>query len=139
MAGNDIVKLGDMSQVGIVVRDADKVIEAWSSTFGFSNWRYVDRSGTDAKGRSFKYKVAHSKFGPIDFELIQPIEGRIVQSRLLETYGEAIHHIAFPVPNVAEATAQLEGRPGIKVVFKGDPFCYIEIPGGVTIELVPQR
>lgn len=139
MADKGIVKLGDISQIGIAVRDADKVVEAWSSTFGFSNWHYQERGGIDAKGRPWKTKIVISKFGPIDFELIQPVEGRIVQSRLLETYGEAIHHIAFPVADVEQATAQLEGRSGYKIVFKGDPFTYIEIPGGVTIELVPQR
>ncbi|MDD5038760.1 MAG: VOC family protein [Dehalococcoidales bacterium] len=139
MADKGIVKLGDICQIGIAVRDADKVVEAWSKNFGFSNWRYVERGGIDAKGRPWKTKLVMSKFGPVEFELIQPLEGRIVQSRLLETYGEGIHHIAFPVPDVAKSTAQLEGREGIKIVLKGDAFTYAEIPGGVTIELLPPR
>ena len=133
-----IVRLGDMTQVGIAVHDADKVMEAWSSNFGFSNWHENERGGIDAKGRPWKVRLVHTNLGPIDFEFIQPLEGRIAQSRLLETHGEGIHHIAFPVADVAEATAQLEGRPGFRIALKMESATYIEIPGGVTIELVRQ-
>jgi len=139
MADTGLVKLGNLCQVGIAVKDADKVIEAWSSAFGFSDWRSQEIGGIDAKGRSWKARIVISQFGSMSFELIQPLEGRIAQSRLLETYGEGIHHLQFPVANLAEETARLEGRPGFRVVLKTDRFSYIEVPGGVTIELVPPR
>jgi len=134
-----LVKLGYMCQVGFAVRDADKVIEAWKSAFGFDKWRFDERSGIDAKGRPWKARLAHYQFGPMDFELVQPAEGRIVQSRFLDAHGDGIHHIAFPVENVAAETAKLEGRPGFKLVLKDARISYIDVPGGVTIELVPPR
>jgi catechol 2,3-dioxygenase-like lactoylglutathione lyase family enzyme len=137
MANEGIIKLGDISQIGIAVQDADKIIQAWSLAFGFNNWRYQDMGGIDAKGRSWKAKLCFYKLGPIDLELIQPVEGRIAQSRQLETRGDGVHHIAFPVANVLETAAQFEGRPGFRIVLKTERFTYIEIPGGVTIELVP--
>lgn len=138
MSNEEIVKLGDVCQVGIVVKDANKVVEAWKTAFGFDKWRYDEMAGIDAKGRNYKARLVHYQFGPMDFELIQPVEGRIVHSRFLETYGEGIHHIAFPVADVATETAKLEKRPDFKLVIKTDRIAYFDTPGGI-FELVPLR
>ena len=139
MTNTDIIKVGDICQVGVAVRDADPLVELLTSTFGFGNWRVEDRGGVDAKGRSWQTKLTHSQFGPMDVELIQPVEGRIDQSSWLEKHGDGIHHIAFPVEDVAAATAQIEGRPGFRILFKGPTFTYIEVLGGMIIEFVPKR
>lgn len=146
MAGSDIVKLNKMVQVGIAVHDADSVVEAWNQAFGFSNWEIRERKGIDGKGRPWGTKLVISHMGSMQYELIQPLEGRIAQSRLLDSYGDGIHHIMFTVDDVEEETNKLDGRPGFRVVWKGKEedsdkirLSYIEVPGGVTIELVNPR
>ncbi|MFH1032107.1 MAG: VOC family protein [Chloroflexota bacterium] len=134
-----VVKLGNMCQVGFAVKDADKVVEAWKSAFGFDKWTYNERAGKDAKGRPWRAKLAHYQLGAIDLELVQPAEGRIAQSKFIDTHGDGIHHVAFPVQNVAADTLKLENRPGFKLVLKNERISYIDIPGGVMIELVPPR
>jgi methylmalonyl-CoA/ethylmalonyl-CoA epimerase len=139
MVDSGIIKLGNVRQIGIAVRDPAPLIEALSSSFGFNDWKSYVSAGTDAKGRPWKTKITHNQWGPMDFELIQPIEGRILQSSWIEKHGDGIHHIAFPVADVAAATAQIEGRPGFKILLKGPAFTYIEVLGGMIIELVPLR
>ena len=138
MADSGIIKIGQVKQVGIAVRNTSELVEALSSTFGFSDWRTVMRGGVDAKGRPWQTSLTHCQWGPMDIELIQPVEGRIVQSSWIEKHGDGIHHIAFPVPDVRAATAQIEGRPGFKILLKGPTFTYIEVCGGMIIELVPE-
>lgn len=143
MASSRIVKLNKLIQVGIAVRNADKVAESWSKAFGFSNWETLERRGTDTKGRPWGAKLVLGRMGSMQYELIEPLEGKIAQSRLLDTYGEGIHHIKFTVEDVAKETAKLAGRSGFRVVWQdvdantgNARLSYVEIPGGVTIELV---
>jgi len=138
MANSGIIKIGEVKQVGIAVRDTAALVEALSSTFGFGNWHTVMRGGVDAKGRPWQTALTHSQWGPMDFELIQPVEGRIVQSSWLDKHGDGIHHIAFPVPDVKAATEMIEGRSGFKILLKGPTFTYIEVCGGMIIEFVPE-
>jgi methylmalonyl-CoA/ethylmalonyl-CoA epimerase len=133
------VKLYKMIQVGFAVHNADKIAKIWSDAFGFSNWRSHERSGIDGKGNPWRTKLVISRMGEVDFELIEPIQGRIAQSRMLETYGEGIHHIMFTVDDFDATMSQLTGRPGFRVVIKTDTLSYIEVPGGVTYEIVGFR
>jgi len=89
------LELKTVDQIGIAVKDIDKVIETWSSMFGIGPWTFRDIGGTDAKGRSWKARLAFAYLGPLQIELIQPLEGRIIQSRFLETFGEGVHHLGF--------------------------------------------
>ena len=138
MANTGIVKLGNMIQVGIAVHDADKVAEAWSSAFGFTDWNERDFTGVEADGSPWKNRLIITKLGPMAFELMQPVRGRRTQAEFLDKHGDGIHHIAFRVGNLAEATAKLLARPGFKlVVAHPNRLSYIEIPGGFIIELWP--
>jgi methylmalonyl-CoA/ethylmalonyl-CoA epimerase len=138
MANSGIIKVGRVCQVGIAVANTAPLVEALSSTFGFSDWSNELRGGIDAKGRSWKTNLTKSQWGQTEIELIQPVEGRIVQSSWMDKHGDGIHHIAFPVPDVKTATAQIEGRPGFKILLKGSTFTYVEVLGGMIIELVPE-
>ena len=132
------VQLGEVNQIGIVVKNIDKVIESWSSMFGLGPWNFRDKADTDAEGRPFKVRIAHSYIGTLNIELIQPVEGRIFQSRFLDEHGEGIHHLGFYVDDVDEEAANLVAQ-GAKVLFT-DPgqFAYMDSggPGGVIFELI---
>ena len=136
--GTHKLQLKTVDQISIAVKDIDKVIETLSSMFGLGPWTFLDLSGTDAKGRSWKARVAHTYLGPVDIELVQPVEGRIVQSRFLDTFGEGLHHLGFFVDDVDGEVSNLLAL-GAKLLIK-DPgrFAYLETggPSGVIFELM---
>lgn len=132
------LELKTVDQIGIAVKDIDKVIETWSSMFGIGPWTFRDISGTDAKGRSWKARLAFAYLGPLQIELIQPLEGRIIQSRFLETLGEGVHHLGFYVNDVDGEVANLQAQ-GAKLLLT-DPgnFAYLDSGGtrGIIFELI---
>ena len=130
------VKMAD--QISYAVKDIDKVIEAWSSLYGIGPWTFRENGGTDAKGRSWKIRMAFAYLGPVQIELVQCTEGRIFQSRFLDTWGEGLHHIGFYVDDVDAEAANLVAQ-GAKL-FIQDPgnFAYLDAggPGGAIFELM---
>ncbi len=135
------LQLKTVDQVGVVVKDIDKVIESWSAMFGISRWTCIDNSGTDAKGQPVKLRLAFTRLGPVQLELIQPVEGRIFHSDFLDTHGEGLHHLGFYVDDlegevknlIAQGTKILSARQGI--------YAYLDSsePGGVIFELIKRR
>ena len=132
------LQLKTVDQISIAVKDIDKVIESWSSMFGIGPWSFTDIGGTDAKGRSWKARMAFAYLGPLQVELVQPVEGRIFQSRFLDTFGEGLHHLGFYVDDVDGEVSKLLAQ-GAKLILT-DPgnFAYLESggPGGVIFELM---
>jgi len=136
--GTHKLQLKTVDQVSIAVKDIDKVVESWSPMFGIGPWTYTDIGGTDAKGRPWKARLAFAYLGPLQIELVQPVEGRIFQSRFLDTFGEGLHHLGFYVDDVDGEASNLVAR-GAKLLLT-DPgnFAYLESggPGGVIFELM---
>ncbi len=127
-----------IDQISYAVKDIDKTIESWSRLYGIGPWTYRDNGGLDAKGRPWKIKMAFTRVGPVEIELVQCIEGRIFQSRFLDTWGEGIHHIGFYVDDVETEVKKLVAQ-GVKV-FLHDPgrFAYLDAGGvgGAIFELI---
>jgi catechol 2,3-dioxygenase-like lactoylglutathione lyase family enzyme len=93
------VKLPALGQVGVVVRDVERVMEFYSSTFRIGPW--VTREG-DSEARAgdeiyrYKTKAAFAQLGPIILELFQLTEGRSpVHSDFLDKGREGVHHLGF--------------------------------------------
>ncbi len=132
------LQLKKVDQIGIVVRDADKVMESWAKLFGIGPWRSEERGGTDAKGRPWKARLAFANLGTVQLELIQAVEGRLFHSRFLEEHGEGIHHLGFYADDVDGEAANLV-KQGAKVLFANPGnFIYLDTggPGGVIFELI---
>ena len=123
-------------QISWAVKHIDETIEAWSSIYGMGPWTFDENSGLDVKGRLWKCRMAFAYIGAIQIELVQCVEGRIVQSRFLEIWGEGVHHVGFQVDDV-DATVQHFVSRGAKVVIH-DPgyFAYLDAggPGGAIFE-----
>ena len=94
------VALPTTVQIGMVVRNIDKVMQFYSSAFSIGPW--LTRDGeTEAKtpdGRVHKYKTktAFAHLGPAQLELFQVTEGRSpVHSDWLDKGYEGVHHLGF--------------------------------------------
>jgi methylmalonyl-CoA/ethylmalonyl-CoA epimerase len=127
-----------IGQISYAVKDIDKTIESWSRLYGIGPWTFRENGGLDAKGRPWKARLAFARVGPVEIELVQCIEGRIFQSRFLDTWGEGVHHIGFYVDDV-EAEVKKLAAQGVKVLLH-DPgrFAYLDAGGvgGAIFELI---
>ena len=127
-----------VDHISYAVKDIDQAVEAWSRLYGIGPWSYKENGGTDAKGRPWKIRMAFAYLGPMEIELVQCTEGRIFQSRFLDTWGEGLHHIGFYVDDVDAETANLVAQ-GCKL-FIHDPgnFAYLDAggAGGAIFELI---
>jgi len=142
------VKLPPVSQVGMVVKDLDKVMQFYASTFGIGPWVVKEGEYRELKVRdqfySCKTKVARADFGPIELELFQVIEGRSLHSEFLDRDREGVHHFGFFVSG--EDKEQIIGELeeiGINVVQAAERpnvrFAFLDTEkegGGVFFELI---
>lgn len=131
-------KMKAIDQISYAVKDIDKTVEAWSRLYGIEPWTYRENGGVDAKGRPWKVRMAFAYVGPVEIELVQCTEGRIFQSRFLDTWGEGLHHIGCYVDDVDTEVQNLVSQ-GVKL-FIHDPgrFAYLDAggAGGAIFELI---
>jgi methylmalonyl-CoA/ethylmalonyl-CoA epimerase len=135
------VKPTAIAQVSWAVKDIDKVVESWSKLYGFGPWTYRENGGLDGKGRPWKIRMAFTQVGPLEIELVQCTEGRIVQSRFLDTWGEGVHHIGWHVDDVDAAVASLTAQGARLIVHDPGQFAYLDAggPGGAIFELMQKK
>jgi methylmalonyl-CoA/ethylmalonyl-CoA epimerase len=130
------LKLESIDQIGVVVRDIDKVIESWSKLLGIGPWNSTEMETTDRAGRKAKTRLAFANIGPLQIELIQSVEGKTFYTDFLEKHGEGIHHLCVRVDDLDATTANL-GKKGVKLLFgRRGRFAYMDTvnPGGVMFE-----
>jgi len=144
------VSLPPVNQICIVVKDIDRAVEYFSSIYGLGPFRTVDISleGALLRGRrvNTKIKAAFTRSGPIQIELIQPVEGENIYTEFLESKGEGVHHLGFHVDNLDSMLAEL-AKEGIEPLFYhslpqfGAAFAYVASDriGGVIFELIERR
>ena len=132
------LQLKTVDQVSFAVKDIDKVIEAWSSLYGIGPWTFRENGGTDAKGRPWNIRMAFAYLGPVQIELVQCTEGRIFQSRFLDTWGEGLHHLGFYVDDVDAEAADLVAQGAKLLITDPGNFAYLDAggPGGAIFELM---
>jgi len=109
----------DLVQIGVVVRDLDRAIAVLSEVFGIGPFRTIDWPPADrtdirkfyyGKPGNFTARMAFTELGPVELELIQPLEGKSVWANFLEKHGEGIHHIRFNVPDLEPMIEYLAGH-----------------------------
>ncbi|MFC1938783.1 VOC family protein [Chloroflexota bacterium] len=82
-------------------------------------------------------RVALTKVGPVELELIQPVAGDIVYSDHINKYGEGINHLCFTVDSVDKTIGILE-EEGFPVLQSGralheDYFAYFDTSGPLKV------
>ncbi len=142
------VTLPAVKQIGIVVKDIEKTASYYTSTFGIGPFSIHDIKidGVILRGKpiSLNMKVAFAQSGPIQVELIQPVEGENLYTEFLASKGEGLHHLAFEVEDLKATLTEL-AKDGIEPVFHHDlgfaAFAYVNSDriGGVIIELLWNR
>lgn len=117
----------DFVQIGVIVKDMDQTIKALSKVFGIGpfrtiTWPPADRTDVQkfyyGKPGNFTARMAFTELGPIELELIQPLEGESIWANFLKEHGEGIHHIRFNVSDV-EPVIEYMAKHSVEVAQSG--------------------
>lgn len=135
-------------QVGLIVRDIERSIEAYSQVFGLPKPEIVVTDEPEIAHTRFRgqpadarARLAFFEMGQVSLELIEPIGGPSTWREFLDDRGEGVHHIAFVVSDTDEVVKSLEGR-GMGVIQQGDyaggRYTYVDSASalGVILELL---
>jgi hypothetical protein len=120
------VELKSPVQIGIVVRDLDHTTRLLGSLFGIGPFRFIEWPNHPDSKYFYRGKEEHIKIrqafvqvGPLELELIQPIEGeRNAYREFLELKGGGIHHILFELDDMDQAVRSLS-QTGVEVLQAG--------------------
>ena len=137
-----------ITQVGLVVKDIQKSIDAYCDVFGFPRPNVIitdayEKAQTNFRGQpSFaRAKLAFFDFGQVQIELIEPIGEPSTWKEVLDAKGEGIHHIAFQIKGTGQVVQYLEGK-GIPLVqqgqYTGGMYSYLDASQklGLVLELL---
>jgi 4-hydroxyphenylpyruvate dioxygenase-like putative hemolysin len=135
------VQIANLSHVGIAVRSVERTAKFLSSIWNIGDPEVYDYEAKQEDlffGEAFKLRIAHVKVGPLQIELLEPLDVKSIWSKFIEEKGEGIHHIALGVSNYDEmvkVTQEKGHKLLVSAVFEGCRWCYFDTsPGGIVIE-----
>jgi 4-hydroxyphenylpyruvate dioxygenase-like putative hemolysin len=134
-----------VDQVSYVVEDLERSLPRYEALFGPFEIAVAPLRDCRIRGETAgcTLKVAVNRSGPVEIELIQPLDGRTPHGEHLRAHGEGLHHVRFRVQGLEAKLAELE-RDGYTAIFckRFGPtvaFAYLETPpelGRSVIELL---
>jgi hypothetical protein len=139
--------LGPIDQVAFVVRDLHASLPAYEAMFGPFQVHEATFTPADIQYRgepaNAVIAVAMGWSGNLQIELIQPVSGAAVFDEHLRDHGEGLHHVRYPVADMAAKATQLVDA-GFTVVMEGHRsngthWAYLEAPvqfGHTLFELI---
>ena len=144
--------LGNLSQIGFVVRDIDKLVEEMRRVLKVEPTtvidfvpKKVDYYGAPANSTA---RIAFYEFCNVQLEFIQPVNGESIWRDFLNQGKEGLHHIRFSVDdedfeqmhkNMAESDIN-PCQEGHSVVSPGKRWCYFDTEDslGFVVEVFNQ-
>lgn len=106
------MELPPVTQIGVVVKDLDKSMELYSKTFGIGPFDRVfevvpDKNWYMGEQSPVRLKAGQARWGTMEYELIQPMEGKSVHQDFLDVHGEGLHHLAVDVRDYDEIVQKM--------------------------------
>jgi methylmalonyl-CoA/ethylmalonyl-CoA epimerase len=113
-------------QICVVVRDLDVSMRTYVHEYGIGPWDIyefnpdtVNDMHEDGEPVERSFRLALSKIGQMQWELIQPLDDESIYARFLAANGEGVHHVGVAVPSYDETITAIEEK-GNRVVFGGE-------------------
>jgi len=147
---NETPNLGTatVTQIGLVVADIDKSIDAYCAVLGLPRPNVIvtdeyAKAQTSYRGHPTpaRAKLAFFDLGQVSLELIEPVGEPSTWKEALEKNGEGVHHIAFQIKDTAQVVKNLESN-GIEMVqqgqYSGGMYTYMDATQklGLVLELL---
>ena len=116
-----------ITQVAVVVKDLKRTMENYHRVMGWAPWSVYEHKPpvlhhTEVRGKPVKYTMlgAEVHCDPIDFEILQPLDGPSIYKEFLKEKGEGLHHVSVvnPAEDVHRALAEFKSD-GIEVLMSG--------------------
>ena len=135
--------LGAIDQISFIVADVDEAVPRYAAMFGPINVVEVPPMDFVYRGKPVKttLKLGFGQTGSIEVELVQVLDGEYPSLEFLRERGEGLHHVRFPVADLAATRAQMEAE-GFELTLSGGSgdllFAYLESPllNGMTVEII---
>ena len=130
------VPIRQVLQVCVVVKDLQAAMERYWNILGIGPWRIQtfkppDLTNPTVRGKPQPYtmRLATAQIGPVQWELIQPLEGPSIYKQFLDEKGEGLHHVAVAVDDYDQAVSAF-AKQGIGIlmsgVFRGSTYAYMD-------------
>lgn len=143
---------GGVTQVGILVEDLDRTVDAYHRLFGTGPWHFYTYERPLVREMTYRgewadygMRIALSYFGPTRVELIQPVRGPSIYDEFIAAHGYGVQHFGLYVPDMQAALAQARAA-GLSLLMDGRGFgpdgdgwyAYLDTEArfGVTLELI---
>ncbi|GAA1635488.1 methylmalonyl-CoA epimerase [Nonomuraea maheshkhaliensis] len=102
-----------IDHIGIACRDLEEKIELFSRTFELT---VVAREVNEEQGvKEAMLHIADGEGGGSYIQLLEPLSGDSPVGKFLAKRGEGVHHVAFGVPDIAEAMTTI-GEKGVRLL-----------------------
>lgn len=130
----------ELDHVGVVVANLPEALERWRPWLG-------EPEGPAEEVPGGGVRVAFLSAGSLHIELVEPTGANSPVSKFLASRGGGLHHLAYAVPDVDVALAEVARRGGRLLDEHGRPgargrrvgFCHPSAFGGVLVEFVEVR
>ena len=104
------MEITHIEHLGIAVKSIEEALPYYEQVLGLKCYNIEEVADQ-------KVKTAFFMVGQTKIELLEPTSEESAVAKFIEKKGEGIHHIAFAVPSVAEALAEVEAE-GVKLIDK---------------------
>ena len=130
------MKDGQLVQIAQVVEDIDKAMKHYWEDFGIGPWDIYEYGPETVRDSMYRgkpntqhYALAVTWVGPIQYELMQPLDGYSIYNEFIEKHGYGLQHVKLYYKDCAKAVKEYEEK-GYAVIQSGkigdDEFYYLE-------------
>lgn len=122
-------------QISMVVRDLEATMRTYVEEYGIGPWEIYDfnpetmtKAERDGQPTDSASRIAVTMVGSVQWELVQPLDGKSLYAEFLATKGEGLHHVAVGTADYREAldTIQAKGRRILQGgIYNGVTFAYM--------------
>ena len=103
------IKFGKIHHIGYVYQNVEQAVKKFKNLYGIEKFTWVDMGVV---------RVARSKIGKLQIDLIEPKEKNSIFNSFLEDGNVGLHHIGYLVDNIDEKIKDWKSK-GFKKVLGG--------------------
>jgi methylmalonyl-CoA/ethylmalonyl-CoA epimerase len=107
----------DVHQIAVVVPDLDAALRVYVEEYGIGPWQifeYGPDNGSelivDDEPVEYAMRVAITTLGPVEWELIEPLDDRSDYARFLAEKGSGVHHVAVGISSYDDTLRALRDK-----------------------------